>query len=230
MAIKKKKYEKLDDANIKRVIIALEADQPITKKEACEMLNISYNTTRLGKIIDNYRSDLEHRRERMARNRGKPPSDYELQEMVERYLAGVPVVKIARNLYRSPAFVKSHIDRIGVPRKVAEGEVFMPPDQNLKYEFEVGEWVWFNDVHPNAKGGKAGVIVKDITATSKRSKIEECNIYSIHYWTYLEWQEGFWLPWWPGLKGFRSHTCKLAYDLASIQHLIESYGIRKENL
>ena len=72
--------------------------------------------------------------------------------------------------------------------------------------------------------------MKDITATSKRSKIEECNIYSIHYWTYLEWQEGFWLPWWPGLKGFRSHTCKLAYDLASIQHLIESYGIRKENL
>ena len=47
MVIKKKSYEKLDDINIKRVIDALESEIPITKKDACEILNISYNTTRL---------------------------------------------------------------------------------------------------------------------------------------------------------------------------------------
>jgi hypothetical protein len=230
VAIKKKKYEKLDDVNIKRVIAALEAEQPVTKKEACEMLNISYNTTRLRKIIDNYNSDVEYRRQRMAKNRGKPVDKYELQEIIEGYLAGVPVIKIAKNMFRSPAFIKSHIDRIGVPSKVAEGELFIPPDECVKYEFEIGEWVWFNDAHPNAKGGKAGVVVKDITESSKRAKIEECNVYTIHYWTYLEWQEGFWISWWPGLKGFRSHTAKLAYDMASIQHLMDEYGIKKERL
>ena len=230
MAIKKKSYEKLDDTNIKRVIISLEAEQPITKKEACEMLNISYNTTRLKKIIENYNSDIEYRRERMSKNRGKPASKYELQEIIESYLSGVPVVKIAKNMFRSPAFIKSHIDRIGVPAKVADGELFIPPDECVKYEFDIGEWVWFNDVHPNAKGGKAGVVVEDITATSKNAKLEECCAYMIHYWTYIEWQEGFWFPWWPGLKGFRSHTAKLSYDMASIQHLMNEYNIKKESL
>ena len=230
MAIKKKAYEKLDDLNIKRVISALEDEKPITKKEACDMLNISYNTTRLSKIINEFRSDQAYRKARKLKNRGKPASHIELQEIIEGYLSGIPVVKIAKNLYRSPAFVKSHIDRIGVPTKVADGELFIPPDECVKYEFEIGEWVWFNDSHPNAKGGKAGVIAEDITAKSKRAKVEECNIYTIHYWCYLEWRDDFWIPWWPGLRGFRSWTTKLAYDLASIQHLMDAYGIKKENL
>ena len=54
MAIKKKAHEKLDDTTIKRVMVELESKNPITKKEACGMLNISYNTTRLAKIIKNY--------------------------------------------------------------------------------------------------------------------------------------------------------------------------------
>ena len=62
MAIKKKKHEKLDDTNIKRVIAALEGDLPVTKKDACEMLNISYNTTRLSKIITNFEEELSQKR------------------------------------------------------------------------------------------------------------------------------------------------------------------------
>ena len=47
---KKKSYENLTDSNIKNVISLLEAEKPITKKEACDILNISYNTTRLNKL------------------------------------------------------------------------------------------------------------------------------------------------------------------------------------
>ena len=40
--VKKKSYENLTAGNIQRVIEALGQDSPITKKEACEMLNIAY--------------------------------------------------------------------------------------------------------------------------------------------------------------------------------------------
>ena len=230
MAIKKKAYEKLDDLNIKRVIQALEDEKPITKKEACGMLNISYNTTRLAKIIDGYREDQKYRKARKLKNRGNPASHAELQEMVSSHLSGVPAVRIAKSLYRSPAFIKSHIDRIGVPTKVAEGQLFIPPDECVKYEFEIGEWVWFNDNHPNAKGGKAGKIVKDLTSTSEKAKEYKCKCYSIHYWTPIVWQEDFWAPWWSGAKRWKGHTAKLSYEIGSIQHLIDEYGLNEESL
>ena len=105
MAIKKKKHEKLDDTNVKRVIAALEGDSPITKKDACEMLNISYNTTRLSKIINGFKEEQEYRKRRMAKNRGKPASKEELNEMIEMYLDGQTVTNIAKYMYRSPAFI-----------------------------------------------------------------------------------------------------------------------------
>ena len=46
----------------------------------------------------------------------------------------------------------------------------------------------------------------------------------------VEWQEGMWISWWPGIRRFKSHTFKKAYDLASIQHLIDEYGINEEQL
>ena len=52
--VKKKDHENLTAANIERVISELRADSPISKKEACSMLNIAYNTTRLQNIIDDY--------------------------------------------------------------------------------------------------------------------------------------------------------------------------------
>ena len=38
--IRAKSHEKLDDTNLQRVWEALNSNTPITKKEACEMLNI----------------------------------------------------------------------------------------------------------------------------------------------------------------------------------------------
>ena len=53
--IKKKDYENLTKSNIQRVIELLENEKPITKKEACQMLRITYNTTRLARIIEDYK-------------------------------------------------------------------------------------------------------------------------------------------------------------------------------
>ena len=66
--IRKKGHEKLDDANLQRVLDHLNADQPITKKEACSMLNITYNTTRLNSIMVDFEDTLQHRAKRRAQN------------------------------------------------------------------------------------------------------------------------------------------------------------------
>ena len=52
--VKKKDYENLSATNIQKVIMLLEQEKPITKKEACQILNISYNTARLNKILDEF--------------------------------------------------------------------------------------------------------------------------------------------------------------------------------
>jgi hypothetical protein len=72
--------------------------------------------------------------------------------------------------------------------------------------------------------------VKDLTATSKRAQREECGAYEIQYWVPVEWKEGMWVSWWPGIKRFKGRTVALSYDLASIQHLIEDYGLNEETL
>ena len=65
--IKKQEHERLDDATLSRVVSLLEQDKPITKKVACEMLNISYNTTRLNRIIQEYKDRLEFTKRRIKR-------------------------------------------------------------------------------------------------------------------------------------------------------------------
>ena len=230
MVIKKKAHEKLDDKNIQRVIDALNEEKPITKKEACEMLHINYNTPRLSKIIKNYREQEAYRQNRMDKNRGKVATKDEKRDIISQYLTGMAVTDIAKGMYRSTAFVKSFIDNTGVPTRVAQGEEFIVPDECVKEEFKIGEWVWFNDNHPNARGGKAGKIVKDLTSTAKAAKRHDCKVYAIHYWTGIEWQEDFWAPWWPGIKRWKSHTAKLAYEIGSIQHLIDEYGLNEESL
>ena len=41
MAVRKKREEKLSETNINKVIELLASEKPITKKEACEILNIA---------------------------------------------------------------------------------------------------------------------------------------------------------------------------------------------
>ena len=91
--VRKRAGENLSPANIRRVIHSLN-EEGITKKVACEMLNISYNTTRLSNIINDYEDTKRHRRKMMDKNRGKPASKDELKEMIEMYLDGQTVTKI----------------------------------------------------------------------------------------------------------------------------------------
>ena len=69
--IKKKDHENLSDINIQKVIGLLNGTYPISKKEACGILNITYNTTRLQRIIDEFEETQTYREKRKAQNKGK---------------------------------------------------------------------------------------------------------------------------------------------------------------
>ena len=112
-----KKHENLTKANIAKVIELLEQEKPITKKEACSILNITYNTTRLVKIIDEHKLDIERTSRMKSKLRGKPATDDDIRFVVQRYLTGENVSSIASSMYRSPAFVKNIIQDLVFQKK-----------------------------------------------------------------------------------------------------------------
>ena len=122
MALRSKDHEKLTDVNILKVISLLDADKPITKKEACEILNIRYNTTRLQKIIDEQNEVWAYKEKRKNQNRGKGATRDEIKTVIEYYLDGENISEIATRTYRSNAFVKAIIQRVGIPEKLSKEE------------------------------------------------------------------------------------------------------------
>jgi len=144
-AIKKKDYEKLDDATINRVVELLASEKPITKKEACEILNISYNTSRLGRIIEEYNSKITYRAERKRNNRGKAFSEFETKDVILSYLKGESITEIASSLYRSTDSVKRVLEKNSIFIRAKKSNYAHPeliPDENLSEDYSVGEFAW----------------------------------------------------------------------------------------
>jgi transposase len=147
VAIKTRKHENLTETNIQHVKELLLAEKPITKKEACSILNISYNTTRLNKIIADHDETVAYRERRKSQNKGKGATEMEIKQVVNFYLDGSNISDIAKSLYRSPAFIKAIINRIGIPQKLAmtdyEGRrSTILPEQCVAEDFQVGEKIW----------------------------------------------------------------------------------------
>ncbi len=152
MATKKRtglEEEKMTDANIARVITLLEPTEegakPITKKLACELLGMAYNTKRLDQVIQEYTERKSKERERRAAKRGKPATMDEVQYVIQDYLSGETVDSISKSLYRSTAFVKGILEKYHVPIRSAKHDYFHPeliPDGAVRERFRVGEIVY----------------------------------------------------------------------------------------
>lgn len=143
--VKKRDFEKLDDATISRVVQLLEQDQPITKKAACEMLNISYNTARLAKIIQEYKDKIAYQERRFKENRGKPFNDLEAKDLIVGYLSGESIASLARSNYRTTHSVKVFLQKHNLPLRSSDATYQRPdlmPDEMVADSFDVGELVW----------------------------------------------------------------------------------------
>ena len=219
--VRQKKHEKLDETTLNKVVFLLEQPNPITKKEACEILNITYNTTRLNKILAEHKDIMSHRATRKAQNKGKRATEAEIKQAIQGYIDGDSISDIAKQLFRSSTFVRNIIDKAGVPEKVskeAHSKVYkdryaMLPEQCVAEEFEVGERVW------SVKDNKVAIIKKELFEKLYMDKygakgyhiyvIEEKELFSPHF--------GY-------LQNVGYNSFSLAYDLGSLKHL-EKYGV-----
>ena len=208
--VKKKSHEKLTDTNVQHVLELLKDDNPITKKEACSILNISYNTTRLTNIIDEYLERLDYKNKRKAQNKGKPAREDEIKRVIEDYLDGDSIIEIAAHIFRSPSFVKGIIDRVGVPQRASVEQmkkgITVLPEACIAEAFETGEVVWCPQYNAAAE------VVKEYKKTYYENTYE-CRAYQVYVIKTSEFDQVF---------GF--YADQLAYDLGKLQHL-EEYGI-----
>ena len=204
MATKKRtglEEEKMTDANIARVISLLEPTEegvkPITKKLACELLGMAYNTKRLDQVIQEYRDRKAKDRERRAAKRGKPATVDEIQYVIQDYLSGETVDSISKSLYRSTAFVKGILEKYHVPIRSQKHDYFKSsfiPDGAVRERFKVGEIVY------SARYDSTARIEAEIENSAK------------HGWVYRIWLLA---------EKWRQHAYQEAAELASLEHLRE---------
>lgn len=185
ISLKVKEYEKLDDATVKKVIGLLEKESPITKKEACSILNIAYNTKRLNTIIENYRDKIETRKRLFAANRGKAWIPIDVKQLVMSYLKGSSISDLSSSLFRSNGAIKKKLELCGVPLRKTEATYFKPellPDGCAKEEYEEGDLVWSSRYCCVVEVGKLFQVHK-----------HHGNVYSI--WIYGKHNQSGYQPW-----------------------------------
>ena len=222
--IKKKDHENLSDTNIQKVIGLLNGTSPISKKEACGILNIAYNTTRLQRIIDEFEETKAYREKRKSQNKGKAATKDEVADAVTRFLSGDAISEIAAGLFRSSGFVKAIIERTGVPQK-GEGKYDFLPDECVAEDFANGEIVWSAKYHGPAiikhelsidyQAEKPGI--KDVNYEKKYG----CKAFNI--WV-IEKIDDDYSDRWTTAQGGGFTATALAYDLGKLTHL-EKYGV-----
>ena len=222
--IKKKESENLSDTNIQKVIDLLSGNSPITKKEACGILNIAYNTTRLQKIIDDFEETQAYRSKRKSQNKGKAATKEEVADAITRFLSSDTISEIAAGLYRSSGFIKAIIERTGVPQK-GEGKYDYLPDECVAENFANGEIVWSAKYHGPA-------IIKQELSVDYQAELAGCK--DVNYekkygskayniWVIEKIDDDYSDRWTTSTGGGFTAT-QLAYDLGKLTHLQE-YGV-----
>lgn len=153
MPIKRKRSaseeELMTDSNISKVIKLLEPQEqgakPITKKDACQMLGMSYNTTRLATIIDQFKQKQARTAQRKAELRGKPITQNETVYIISEYLNGETVESISKTTYRSSGLIRKVLEDNAVPLRVTGHSYFKPeliPEASIRTRFNLGEVVY----------------------------------------------------------------------------------------
>jgi len=194
------------------------------------MLNISYNVTRLAKIIEEYYEKKEYVKRRKSQLRGRPATNQEIGEIATGYLRGDSLQEISKYTYRSLAFVKSIIEKIGIPSRVLEEEEWIPeylPENCVSTHFNVGEVAW------SAKYHRPCIIEAELSVDYQAEKAGYLDVnyekkYSSKaYRVYILTENDEDNEYSKRKPGFNAYS--LAYDLGSLKHL-EEYGIDLENL
>lgn len=202
--VKAKDYEDLSDTNIRKVLAGLNGSPPISKKDACEILKISYNTSRLTNILQDYLARKENIKRNRDKKKGRPATRDEIQFIVEEYMNGEPIGNISDRIYRSTNFIKAIVEQIGIPQRETGFSPLKPqflPDTCVSEDFVKDEIAWSAQYRSKCK------IVK------REDDQKYIPKYGAPCYTVYVLGEG---------NGFFAST--LSYDLGKLSHL-EAYGI-----
>jgi hypothetical protein len=140
-----KENELLTPANLDRVIAGFEATPKMTKKDACAILGIAYNTTRLDSLIEKYQEKNARDAARRAALRGKPATSDEITYVIQEYLEGSTIDAISKSTFRGPTFIKAILEKYDVPLRQTSHSYFSPeliPDGAVRDRFTIGEVVY----------------------------------------------------------------------------------------
>ena len=140
-----KENELLTPANLDRVIAGFEATPKMTKKDACAILGIAYNTTRLDSLIEKYLEKNARDAARRAALRGKPATSEEITYVIQEYLEGSTIDAISKSTFRGPTFIKALLEKYDVPVRQTSHSYFSPeliPDGAVRDRFTIGEVVY----------------------------------------------------------------------------------------
>lgn len=137
-----------------------------TKKEACEILNIAYNTTRLNRIIKEYQDRQDAIKRRFKQNKGKPLSEVEIGEIVVGTLIGQSPSEISKYLFHTTPKINSVIKKLDIP---ASGEPL--PDNCVLTSAKTGQLVW------SSKYNKVAEVVKQTGYDSLSMPVYQVYIY-----------------------------------------------------
>ena len=106
----------IDPKLMDKVISGLDKDKPITLKQGCAMLGIAYNTTRLRKLITEYKQSIETARIVRAKMARTPITNSDKKQIIESYITGDSITGISDLVFRSTAVVKRVLSEFNVPR------------------------------------------------------------------------------------------------------------------
>lgn len=143
--IRTQEGEDLSPTKIEEVIKLLEQEKPVTKKEACARLSIAYNTTRLGKIIEEYKENKAYHEKRRKELRSKPLTKEEIAMIVSSYLEEGNISLIVEDTHRSTSVIKRVLEKYNVPLRNAtityRNPIFLP-DNSISEDYSTDDLVY----------------------------------------------------------------------------------------
>ena len=230
--IKKKDHENLTATNILKVKNLLnpleEGQKAITKKEACDILNIAYNTTRLTRVLAEYEEQKAFVSKRKSQNRGKPASDAEICEAVGAYLQGETLSDIAKRLFRSTGFVKAMLEKVGVPSRASNSEersqIEYFPDECVSEDFAEGEIAWSSTYHSTVVVDKRFTREYQAGSPGLNNFDYEAKYGTYCYSVYVVQKVDAEDTYFSSVQSGGFNACVPAYELGKLEHL-KKYGL-----
>lgn len=178
--VRRKEGEDHSEAKLEEVHKLLTQEKPITKKEACAMINIAYNVARLQRIVDEYLELKEFRSRRRKELRNTPVSDVEISEIISSYLEEGNISEIVNFTFRSADTVKDILHKYNIPLRNSKYNYFNPP---FLAEASVHDDYVLNDLVYSARYTQPAKISKRINSEVYRIWLEQDEQYAYQpYW------------------------------------------------